>query len=100
MAIGGTFLITSKKSYRLALIAVFFPIIAGLFKIAQHTYIRPLCPLRPTRQDIQHAVCPVWLTHNCAFGILGPTKSKFLSFIFYLIVLTRHFNIDMQWLFL
>jgi hypothetical protein len=60
-------------------IAVFFPIIADLFKIAQHTYTRFLCWLRPTRQDIQHAVCPVWLTHNCVFGILGTTKSKFLS---------------------
>jgi hypothetical protein len=74
-------LLCPKCQGPMKVISFFFPIIAGLFKIAQHTYIRPLCPLRPTRQDIQHAVCPVWLTHNCAFGILGPTKSKFLYFL-------------------
>ena len=54
--------------------------IAGLIKIPQNAYFRPLCALRPTRWDLLHAVGPIGLTHNCAFGILGSTKRKFLSF--------------------
>jgi hypothetical protein len=57
-----------------------FSIIAGLFKIVQHTYTKPICALHPTRWDIQHVVSVIGLTHNWAFGILGCVKSNFWFF--------------------